>query len=244
MNQSDFRALQRVISDARLSTYTSADISSMDRIFARYIWNVKLSENFYLLLQNLEVSLRNAIYNAYRLHYPKKQFFYLFQTNSRERYQRRKEFHSRECWKMLCGVKYKLAREGTTITDGKIISELNFGFWTEMLSANHTKYTDMWRKIFIDVFPDKNIENSIDRTKSAVARRVDSIRRFRNRIFHYEPIFNHDDLDQMHMSILETIGWISNDMQRLTILFDEYDKIKSAEEEILENLLLFDKGDR
>ena len=144
---------------------------------------------------------------------------------------------------MLCGVNYKFSRLGVIVTDGKIISELNFGFWTEILSSNHTQYTDMWRKIFKDVFPNLTTKESVDQTKMVVAQKINNIRNFRNRIFHYEPIFNRDDLDQLHNDILEVIGWINIDLQELTIIFDAYEEIKVEKNKIVEKLSDFGKGD-
>ncbi len=71
-NQLKYTELVNIISKSRLSTYNN-DISL-------YIWNTKLSENFFFLLQNLEVGLRNAIYNAFLKQYPKQDFFYLFEA--------------------------------------------------------------------------------------------------------------------------------------------------------------------
>ena len=81
--------LEDIISKKRLSTYNND--------LALYIFNAKLSENFFLLLQNLEVGLRNSIYNAFKLKYPNDELFYLYETNLKKRYLSKKEFHSREC---------------------------------------------------------------------------------------------------------------------------------------------------
>jgi len=216
----------------RLSTYRNhgSGISNKS-VIINYVLNAKISENFYFLLQNLEVSLRNAIYDSFKKHYIGNDFFYISESDSRNRYYPRREKHSRECWKMLCGVKYSL-RNITSLNDGKIISELNFGFWTELLLSNDQKYTNMWRKIFSDVFPNYQIINSVDRDKTIVARKIDQIRKFRNRIFHYEPVFNQINLEEIHQNIVDLIGWINKDMQELSLTFDEFHLISKEKNHI------------
>ena len=222
MKKNVFESIEKSISSARLSTYRNHTASNNAQLIANYVLNAKISENFYFLLQNLEVALRNAIYDGFMKNYPHRNFFYLNATNSvRQRYQSRQENHDRECWKMLCGAKYKL-RNVPRMNDGKIIAELNFGFWTKLLLSTDRKYTNMWRTIFVDVFPNYNIAHSVDNDKVVVGNKIDKIRLFRNRIFHYEPIFNYPNLEQIHDDIIEVLGWINKDMQKLSMLFDDF----------------------
>ena len=233
----NFEKVKKTISNTRLSTYQNSNSQTDKVLLGRYIWNIKLSENFYLLLLNLEVALRNSIYNAYILHYPNKNFFYLYESDLRKRHQQRKELHSKGCWKMLCGVYFNLSKEGTHVSDERLISELNFGFWTKLMFDNH--YNIIWRTIFIDVFPYMKIYKSIDKSKIYLAHKIDKIRKFRNRIFHYEPIFNKNNLDEIHQDIIDILGWIDVDLQKLTILFDEHHKIKNSENEIIKKIVNF-----
>ena len=234
MNNDFFKSLERSISSNRISTYKSKNHSEIETI-SDYVLNAKISQNFYFLLQNLEVSLRNAIYDSFKKNYPNSDFFYLFENNSFNRYKSKKEKHSRECWKMLCGVKYKL-KHISTLSEGKIIAELNFGFWTELLTSRDNKYTNMWRKIFLDVFPNYEIKSSIDQDKTFIALKIDSIRNFRNRIFHYEPIYNQSDLVKKHIEIFDILTWLNEDMKLLNELFDEFNNIKDCKEKIIEKL--------
>jgi len=233
----NFEKIKKTISNTRLATYQNLNFPTDKFLLGKYIWNVKLSENFYFLLLNLEVALRNSIYNAYLLHYPKKNFFYLYEKDLRQRHQQRKELHSKGCWKMLCGVYFNLSKEEIVVSDGRLISELNFGFWTKFMFDNH--YNIIWRTIFMDVFPHIETPQSIDKSKRNLAYKIDKIRKFRNRIFHYEPIFNQNNLDEMHQDIMDILGWIDIDLQKLTILFDEYHKIKNEETNIVEKLSNF-----
>lgn len=235
MRDENFKQLEKAISSLRLKTYKNSLSSSNKEIIGKYVWNVKLSEVFYFLLKNLEISLRNAVYDAYKNKYPRKNLFYI---NQKDRY-KRKEFHAIGSWRMLKVVKLNLIDNKKPITDDRIISELNFGFWTKLLLDNHRNYRDMWRDILTDVFPLMPIEKSIDQEKKNIAKKLDNIRRFRNRIFHYEPIFNRDNLDDIHTDILDIIGWINPELLILTKMFDQYDEIVDQEQYIIEILSNF-----
>lgn len=138
MNNFNFTSLEKAISSSRLSTYQDLNSSTSNKkVIENYVYNAKISENFYMLLQNLEVTLRNAIYNSYCNAGFERNFFYLREQDTRRAHNR--EYHSYACWKMIGTVKYHLYRNGINITDGKIISELNFGFWTTLLEENHYK---------------------------------------------------------------------------------------------------------
>ncbi len=97
----------------------------------------------------------------------------------------------------------------------------------------------MWRKIFKDVFPNMPIKRNIDKEKKEIAKKIDRIRVFRNRIFHYEPIFNRDDLDEIHKDILDVIGWINHELLILTKMFDNYENIIIGEQEIVKKISKF-----
>ena len=235
MDSKFYSSLEKSISKSRLSTYGDSTSKEIDRI-KNYILNAKISENFYFLLQNLEVSLRNAIYESFKLHYgDKKDFFFLYETDSRQRYKGRKEKHSRECWKMICSAKYNIINSSSTISDGKIIAELNFGFWTKLLASTDSKYTNMWRKIFIEVFPNYKIMTSIDNDKIIVGTIINQIRNFRNRIFHYEPIFNKAP-KQYHDKILESTKWINDSLYEMNMMFDEFEDIYNSKDKIKDKM--------
>ena len=62
MNNRFFNNIEKSISQSRLSTYhNNSNGTSSKEVIINYILNAKISENFYFLLQNLEVSLRYAI---------------------------------------------------------------------------------------------------------------------------------------------------------------------------------------
>lgn len=226
MNNFNFTSLEKAISTSRLSTYRTLRSSTNNtKLIENYIYNAKISENFYMLLQNLEVTLRNAIYDSYSNVGFRRAIFDLRNSNTSNRRNYNREYHSHACWRMIGTVKYHLNQSGITPTDGKIISELNFGFWTKLLEENHYK-TILWRQIFRLVFPYYPHSRLVDNDVDVVSNKINTIRQFRNRIFHYEPIINRANLEQDRNDILEVIGWISPEMQKLSKIYDEYNFLK------------------
>ena len=161
-----------------------------------------MSENFYFLLQNLEVTLRNAIYDSYtNCSQFSKPFFYLREQNTTKPYNR--EFHSYACWKMIGTVKHNLQKNSVTVTDGKIISELNFGFWVNLFQR---PYQDHLRiKELKLIFPYMPSKATMLVNREEVYKKLDHIRNFRNRIFHYEKVINKDHfsdiLNEIHFML-------------------------------------------
>lgn len=232
--------LERTISSSRLSTYQQ-NVSTQFEVLRDYIWNAKLSENFYFLLQNLEVGLRNSIYAAFTKHYPGRYFFFLHETDPRNKYLSKKEHHSRECWKMVCGARRKLQNRGIALSDGRMIAELNFGFWTELLISKDTKYLTMWRSIFKDVFPGYPFGKNVDNDVKQAGQIIDQIRQFRNRIFHYEPICHNGSLSATHSEIMTIIGWIEPHLKDLSDLFDEFYNRDILKKQIAQKLIKHQK---
>lgn len=249
MNNSSFSNIEKMISTNRLTSYRNhtnyvngiCDIPKNNKdLIANYVLNSKLSENFYFLLQNLEITLRNAIYDNFNSYFIGKDFFFLnhLGTHNNSNYDVSLEFHSFSCWKMIGAVKFQLNRSGVSMSHGKIISDLNFGFWTTLIEENY--YTPLiWRQIFKNVFPNFPHGSIIDHDVPIVSDKINKIRKFRNRIFHYEPIFNHPDLLTIRDDILEAIGWINADMQKLSKMYDESESIMLEKKEIKKALNKF-----
>lgn len=100
------------------------------------------------------------------------------------------------------------------------ISECSFGFWVGLFRGDYEQA--LWNRLLPAVFP--HAPRRL-RSRSGLYERLDRIRRLRNRVFHHEPIWHLQDLEQQHELILETIGWISPAMLELTRLLDRFDSV-------------------
>lgn len=109
--------------------------------------------------------------------------------------------------------------------DGLIVSQCMFGFWTAMLGKPYDE--SIWKpdgyRALYEVFPGAVNANPKGNnvSRSDIAERFVTINQFRNRVFHYEKIYEwrqtrHDPsqavlrtADQDHRDIHEALKWLS-----------------------------------
>lgn len=199
------------ISSERLNGYERELIkrlgscSALD-CYAYYNWNTILSESFYTSLQALEVSLRNTIHSNASKHFNSEKWFenpniiilHLQQNNIQD-------------------AKETLKRQKKNLSAGRIIAELNFGFWTSLFNSKYDQI--LWHPLIKSAFPGLKAK---DRTRSTLSLRLSNIRKLRNRIFHYEPIWYYPDLEEQHAKVLEAINWINPAMKEFVLLIDQF----------------------
>ena len=96
-----------------------------------------------------------------------------------------------------------------SVTTGRIIANLNFGFWTNLCMKKYS--SSIWNKkqCFKSVFvhyPNKRPEISI------ISKKLYAIRKLRNRIFHYEQIFKCPEKTLgLYNTIVEILSYLPTD---------------------------------
>lgn len=203
-----------------MESYRQPGDSDRD-VLARYLWNLALCEASYPALQNLEVTLRNTIHAAISTKY-KTEFWMLADEPLSDRDYEDVE-HSRDA------IAQRLP-QGREPTAGQIVAELDFGFWTSLLSPYYgyqpkTRQELLWPKLLKPAFP--YMTPPAFRSRENLAGRLNHIRKFRNRVFHHEAVWK-SSLAHEYAQILEAIGWISPDLQRLTIQISRFPEVLSA----------------
>ena len=202
-----FADLLRALSSNRLEPYLRHSAQrNMDMALATYLWNSALCESLYPSLHGIEVSLRNSIHEAASSKFGN-EFWFKGYLIGREKATIEK-------------IDEDFSRRRIEATPGKYISECNFGFWVSLFKSEYE--TTLWRVLARDVFPYAPRHLS---TRGIIRRRLDGIRRLRNRVFHFEPIWNLPGLEQQHGIILETIGWISPALREMTLLVDRFPQV-------------------
>ena len=63
------------------------------------------------------------------------------------------------------------------------------------------------------------------RTQKFLRRRVEKVRKLRNRVFHHEPIWHWQDLKDQHTQTLEAISWICPDWRYTVDTMDHFPKV-------------------
>jgi hypothetical protein len=95
------------------------------------------------------------------------------------------------------------------LTEGRLIAELRFGFWTRLLDGVYADWRVpgnplFWPRLLEEAFPNCTPSN---RTRKHVQTRFTEIKEVRNRAFHHERISHLVDV-AMYDRMLEAIEWI------------------------------------
>ncbi|CAH6954804.1 conserved hypothetical protein [Vibrio chagasii] len=193
-----YEAIQATLSPSRFSTYRKAIEEStgddcLQSALNLYQWNAELSSRFFFPLHVYEIVLRNAISDAITMRYgdnwPTNQYF-LNSLNFQDR--RTLENAMRNGYESV----------------GKVLPEIKFVWYENLLTARHDYR--IWDRYIMTIFP-----NSPDMTSAELRSRLKAacytIRRFRNRCGHHEPIFNNSTLNDILPLMTETIKWRCSD---------------------------------
>ena len=191
----ELRELPRVISAPRFATYLQAMGNDIESALKLYQWNLEVSAAFIVPLQVCEVSARNGIVDVLEMvhgqNWPWSNGFIRTLPSPRHHYNPKNDLQS---------VAQRMP------TAGKVVAELKFAFWENMLTRRHDQ--SLWTPHFRTAFP--HSDNTIPTYK---ARRIskpalESVRKLRNRIAHHEPIFTRNIADE-YANIHDIISWRS-----------------------------------
>ncbi|MGA4642821.1 hypothetical protein ACPA1J_24075, partial [Stutzerimonas stutzeri] len=80
-------------------------------------------------------------------------------------------------------------------TTGKVIPELKFVFWEQMLSSRYD--VAIWDPLLTTVFPNVPTAAGTSVAARGLARDVSVVRSIRNRVAHHEPIFSQNITEVM-----------------------------------------------
>ncbi len=190
------------ISVERLLSFKTDDNDTIDVLIQRYKTNLRISQALYPELSTLEITLRNAIDTMLRT--------CISETWLEDEIQQQRILSDHEHAKLITAYnEIKKAYPDNDFTLGKVIANLNFGFWTNLCSKWYC--SNIWNKgcCFKGVFVNYPSEvNNI----GVIAAKLRLIRRFRNRIFHYEPIFKFpQNTLKIYNQIMEMISYLPSD---------------------------------
>lgn len=180
--------LDQTISTERLIPYLSMVQGDRNKAIHLYERNTVTSERFYGPLQALEISLRNSIHRT------------VATGKGRDDWYNETALLDDPEIEMIVNAKSNIQRALKTETPGRVIAELTFGFWLQLMTARYEK--TLWvphiHKCFPKVArPDRNL----------IYTRFNKIRILRNRVAHHERII-HRNLGIDYQRILEALQWM------------------------------------
>jgi hypothetical protein len=176
LSQQKIAAITNSLSPVRLGTYLNATgFGHKATVLDIYVWNALVSGALFSSLHICEVVMRNAISHALELKYGAN-------------------------WPWDSGFERTLpkwskadlqkARNGITVgSTGKVIAELKFAFWCKLFTAGQDQH--IWNVHLHMVFPFVPLPLTVAAARKKLYDDMESLRIFRNRIAHHEPIFSY-----------------------------------------------------
>lgn len=200
------QSLEQSISPPRLARYLAASDQDKKAALELYRWNSELSQSMTFALHMVEVCLRNAIAESIQAAFGSEWYTQArFKINLGDYWAGRLE-KAIETKQKEAGYKRR------EMNSGDIVSEMTFGFWREFLKAPYDKH--IWNKknssgqlILAVAFPHLPTYKS----RQNIYNNVNDLVKLRNRISHYEAIYDRSSLDRQHGKAIEAIGWICKD---------------------------------
>jgi hypothetical protein len=217
MQDLSYEQLKNTLSAKRLESYRHHKSESDEQLVACYLWNLQLSESLYPLLSALEVALRNQLHNALTKRLASEQWYDIqpFVLTPAELVE-------------ITKAKEGLLRRKKSLEPGRIIAELQFGFWTSLFHASYEKV--LWPDLIHDVFP---YSPRWIRERKKLSKRLNQFRHLRNRVFHYEPIWGWENLGQLHQDMTDTVGWMCQSTKTMILKVDRFHEIHQSRSEFM-----------
>lgn len=189
--------LFRLLSTERMATYAAECAEDMEQALRLYAWNTAVSAALWGSFNILEVTLRNAVDRQLA------------------------ELAGRTDWwrgeNLLRDQESRIAQDAVRaakrthsdleIQPGHTVAELTLGFWVGLLANRY--HQRLWVPALHRAFPYWH------ETRRELHRRLESLRKLRNRVAHHEPIFarklvvDHDQLLEVLEGIApEAAAWV------------------------------------
>jgi hypothetical protein len=204
--------LKYYLSGPRINIYLAKANNDFDKAYRLYKLNIELSEAFYPILSVLEVSLRNSIDETLKLHFKDP---YWFQNSL-----------PIDFLPFVTEAIQKLTKQHKVITADRIIAELNFGFWNRIFNRHYASL--LWKPLRL-MF--QNTPKHL-RKRDTISEALYRIRKLRNRIYHYEPIFaNLEEIENHYKEMITFLSWLDKNLPKLLSDIDRFnDVLKKAKE--------------
>ena len=205
--------LEKLLSAKRLETYYKLFKSDKTKAIEYYQLNTKISETFYPMLANLEIVLRNSVHQSFSIRFKTDNWFEILDFQ--------------ELVDQVNIAKSKITKNRQQLSCDKIVAELTFGFWTSLFNKQYAKL--FWRPL---MFALKELDNK-HKDRDKIAYKLNQVRKFRNRIFHYEPICN--DLLALkvnHNNIIDLLNWLDKDLLDWTLTIENFEKLYKRASEL------------
>lgn len=194
VSEVDLARVAVALSTERLAPYLRAASGDLDGALRLYEWNLAVLGGFYEALGILEVVLRNAL---------SVQLTERHGTLAGNWYDDPLRMLSDLAHEDIDAARRCIRKLRRTETSGRVIAELNFGFWKFLLAKRYE--ATLWTGYLRHAFP-----NLQPQSRAVVYRALDELHMLRNRIAHHEPIHNRNLMVDM-LTVYRLLDWIDAD---------------------------------
>ncbi len=194
--EADVALITSALSPERFGPYLHSTGSNPVAALRLYEWNLAVSGALYEALGILEVVLRNALSAQLAIHHG---------SLAGRWYDDPSGVLSNAALEDIAVARRRVRKRGQTATAGRVVAELNFGFWKFLLAKRYeaTLWTGSLRFAFPNLRPQR---------RDIVYRAIDELHTVRNRIAHHEPIHSRD-LNKDMLTIYRLLDWIDSDVR-------------------------------
>lgn len=222
IDKKEFEKYSTTTGFERIVSFISLENNTEDKVIDSYNDNIKISQALYPELSVLEITLRNAIDTVFKM-----QFGENWIENEVKMNTLLDDFDYNTLLKAYNFVLSECNSKNKHFSIGKVIANLNFGFWTNLCLKKYN--AKIWTKkgVFKGVFVNypKNKQQQIH----YISKLLVSIRKLRNRVFHYEIILkNSNKLLIKYNEILEMLSYLPQNNPKILkatsnflVVFDE-----------------------
>lgn len=209
--KADGERILAALSPERFAPYlqnTGGDIQGAVRL---YEWNMAVSGVMYEALGILEVALRNALCRQLDAHHG---------TLTGQWYDDPFHVLSDPARADIVAARRRVRKRGRPETPGRVVAELNFGFWKFLLAKRYeaTLWTGHLRLAFPRLQPQR---------RAVVYRALDELHMLRNRVAHHEAIYNRD-LRVDILTIYRLLDWIDEDLRTWAVSLSRFQPILAS----------------
>lgn len=200
-----FAALDSHLMPARLAPYVQACGGDVAKARRLYVWNIEISGAFWGPISGVEIAFRNTIHRALASHIGRPDWWHdsavhqpdvakAHEEEGRLQRQRRRISHA------------------PPLTADDVVASLSFGFWSSIVAgpSNAFEQNRFWHICLRLAFPNWRYRPGTTGRKDFV-RRVEVLRKFRNRVAHHEPL-HHRRLADDHRALIAMAGFIDSSL--------------------------------
>lgn len=208
MGQEFYNKFSKCVSQPRSWDHaTTTKHQTNHEITSSYQFNIMLCEALYPSLNLMEVSLRNAIHDSFKVRFANDRWFEDERLIEDEESRRVSE------------AKAALVTRAKLETTDRIIAELSLGFWVALFKRAYDG--KFWRDkdAFSSIFPRMS---KPERFRKVAFEKLTMVKNLRNSVFHHDNVLKDPKLASKYEAIYRVLHWIEPELAKYSKNFDRY----------------------